>query len=479
MAFDIVFRNATVVDGTGNGRITASVGVSADIIEKISTTGDFDGHQVVDATGLVLAPGFIDAHAHDDNALFQTPFMPFKISQGVTTVINGNCGLSLAPLNSLENAPPPLNLIAKNGKQFFSSFESYFSSLDEAPSSVNSVCLVGHSTLRFSSMENLDQPATDREISLMNTDLVRSLEQGAIGLSTGLFYPPAKAAPTEEVIELCKSLVPYNGIYVTHMRDEADGVMKSIEETARIGREAAVEVVISHHKCAGKNNHGRSLETLAKIDEIGEYLNIGLDAYPYIASSTMLGAGNENRASKVLITWSDGMPEAANRELSELVQSLGLTAGETVERLMPAGGVFFTMDENDVQRILKHPKTVIGSDGISGYGHPHPRLWGTFPRVLGHYSRELGLFSLEDAIRKMTYTTAQRFGIQNRGIIREGAFADLVLFDPKTVIDTATFDSPMQEADGIHFTLVNGEITWTNGRHTGVRSGRVLRGRHV
>lgn len=479
MTHEITIRNATIIDGTGAARRQGSVAINGDRIEIVSAGDELVGATEIDATGLVLAPGFIDAHAHDDQAIMETPDMPFKTSQGVTTVVNGNCGISIAPLKTNVTPPLPIKLAIPNPDKAFSTFTDYFAALDAAPAAVNSISMAGHSTLRFAVMDQLDRPASAAEIAKMRQMLELAMQQGAVGLSTGLFYPPAKAAPTDEVIELCRVLPEYNGLYVTHMRDEADGVMASIDETARIGHEAGVPVVISHHKCAGKANHGRSCETLPRIEEIAHTLSISMDAYPYAASSTMLGVGNEARASRIIITWSDAMPEAANRDLAELAEELGLSISEAVERLIPAGGIFFTMDEGDVRRILRHPLTVVGSDGIPQDKHPHPRLWGSFPRVLGHYARDEGIFSLEDAVRRMTSTTARRFGIRDRGEIREGAFADLVLFDPDTISDTATFADPSRPADGIQMVMVNGVPVWQDGTATGKRPGRALRGRNV
>ena len=309
----------------------------------------------------------------------------------------------------------------------------------------------------------------------MRGRLERALEAGAIGLSTGLFYAPAAAAPTEEIIELARAVRDAGGIHTTHMRDEAGRVSESLEETFTIGREAGVPVVISHHKCSGQANHGRSTETLALIEAARHHQRISLDAYPYIASSTTLGSTRLADASKVLVTWSKAQPEAAGRDLAEIAAEMGLDPEAAVDALLPAGGIFFMMDEADVRRILAYPGTMIGSDGLPHDEFPHPRLWGTFPRVLGHYAREQGLFSLEEAVHKMTGLPARRFGLADRGVLEAGAMADLVLFDPETVIDTATFEQPKQPARGIEFVMVNGRAIWRNGASTGARPGRAIR----
>jgi N-acyl-D-amino-acid deacylase len=358
---------------------------------------------------------------------------------------------------------------------FFAEFGAYLDALDRDPPATNAVCQVGHSTLRVGAMDSLDRAATPAEIRVMRDRLERALAAGAAGMSTGLFYRPANAAPTEEVIELAKALAPVGGIHSTHMRDETDRVTDSLEETFRIGRAAGVAVVISHHKCAGRANHGRSRETLALIERARAGQKIGLDAYPYVAGSTVLDTRRTMGASKVLITWSKPHPEAAGRDLAELAAEWGVSVEEAGDRLMPAGAIYFMMAEEDVRRILAFPHTMIGSDGLPHDEHPHPRLWGTFPRVLGHYARDVGLFALEEAVRRMTGLPAAQFGIRDRGVLRPGAHADLVLFDPKTVIDRATWDEPTRPAAGIELVTVNGRAVWRNGAATGARPGRALR----
>jgi N-acyl-D-amino-acid deacylase len=258
------------------------------------------------------------------------------------------------------------------------------------------------------------------------------------------------------------------------MRDEGDRVMESLEETFRIGRELGVPVVVSHHKVMGRSNHGRSAETLPLIEARMRGQAIGLDCYPYCAASTILTASRAKIATRVLVTWSVPHPELAGMDLSEIGQKLGLGAEEAIARLLPAGAVYFAMDEADVQRILRFASTMIGSDGLPHDAAPHPRLWGTFPRVLGHYARGLGLFPLETAVHKMTGLTAKTFGLAERGELKEGYAADVTVFDPGTVDETATFARPIQPAKGIEAVIVNGEIVWRDGKATGRRPGRVL-----
>ena len=259
------------------------------------------------------------------------------------------------------------------------------------------------------------------------------------------------------------------------MRDEGDGVMDSLEESFAIGRGIGVPVVVSHHKCTGQHNFGRTRETPARFDAAFATQVVGLDVYPYIAGSTMLATGQGYESVRVIVTWSVPHPDAAGRELDEIAADMGLGKEETIEALSPAGGIFFKMDENDVQRILAYPHSMIGSDGLPHDEHPHPRLWGAFPRVLGHYARDIGLFSLEEAVRKMTRLSADRFGMTDRGRPEIGAFADLVLFDPDTVIDSATFVQPKTSAAGIKRVFVAGRAVWRDGAVTGVRPGRAIR----
>jgi N-acyl-D-amino-acid deacylase len=472
---DLVIRNARIIDGTGAPSRTGGVAVADDRISALGDLGHVSGAREIDAGGKAVAPGFIDAHTHDDRALLSDPLMTCKISQGVTTVVTGNCGVSLAPLSTGAHPPAPLDLVCADPDGFFGDFGAYLDALDRAPAAANALAQAGHSTLRVGAMDRLDRAATGDEIKAMRRALEGALEAGAIGLSTGLFYRPANAAPTEEVIELAKALKAYGALHTTHMRDEADGIIQSLEETFRIGREAEIPVVISHHKCAGRTNFGRTVETLALIDGARGAQPLGLDAYPYVAGSTTLDSGRALRAERVLVTWSRQRPEVAGRDLADIAAEMGASEEDAIQALLPAGGIFFMMDEEDVRRVLRYPHTMIGSDGLPHDAHPHPRLWGTFPRVLGHYAREIGLFSLEEAVRKMTSLTARRFGLTDRGVLREGAYADLVVFDPDTVLDTATFEAPARPAAGIETVLVNGRIVWEDGAHSGARPGRALR----
>ena len=472
---DLIIRGARLIDGTGGPSHQGDIAVRDDRIAAIGDLADWRGSTEIDAAGRAVAPGFIDVHTHDDRAVLADPTMACKVSQGVTSVVVGNCGVSLAPLTTDTRPPGPLDLVCARPEGYFAAFADYLAALDADPPALNVLAQVGHGSLRVGAMDNLDQAATAIEIKEMRRLLEKSLEEGAIGLSTGLFYQIAAAAPTEEVLELTKALKGAGAIHTTHMRDEGDQVADSLDETFRIGREADVPVVISHHKCVGQANFGRSVETLARIDHARQTQPIGLDAYPYVAGSSTLSSGRAMSPTRVIVTWSDPRPDCAGRDLDEVAAEMGLDREAAVTALSPAGGIFFIMDEDDVRRILAYPHTMIGSDGLPHDTHPHPRLWGTFPRVLGHYVREVGLFDLEEAVRKMTGLPASRFGLTDRGVLREGAIADLVLFDPRTVADMATFDAPVAAAVGIDRVIVAGRSVWQDGAVTGNRPGRALR----
>ncbi len=476
-SFDLLIRNATIIDGTGAPRFAGDIGVRGDRIARVGDLSGQHGTEEIDLAGAIAAPGFIDAHTHDDRFMLSSPDMTPKVSQGVTTVIGGNCGVSLAPMPRPIPNPvtPPLNLLDDEGQWFrFRTFRSYLDALRGAPAATNCAMLVGHSTLRVATMDDLTQPASPAEIEAMRELVVEAMGAGAIGVSSGLFYEPAIAAPTEEVIQICQPLKAFNGLYCTHMRDEANGVMDSLEESFRIGLEVGVPVVISHHKLSERANHGRSRETLALIEERMATQPIGLDCYPYTAGSTVLSEHRAVSASRVIVSWSKALPQYAGRDLDAIAATMGVSQAEAIERLSPAGAIYFKMDEDDVQRILRFPPTMIGSDGLPHDAAPHPRLWGTFPRVLGHYSRELGLFPLETAVHKMTGLTAETFGLRDRGVLKEGAYADLTLFDANTIDEVATYAAPIAPARGIDTVIVNGSIVWREGRSSGARPGRVL-----
>ncbi|MFN4310987.1 MAG: N-acyl-D-amino-acid deacylase family protein [Ferrovibrio sp.] len=475
--YDLAIRNARIFDGSGAESFMGDVAISGDRIAAIGDLGAASADREVDAKGQALAPGFIDAHTHDDGAVLHGPdCMHCKLSQGVTSVVVGNCGISLAPATMTRRPPPPLDLVGGPEAWQFPSFADYAERLRRVPPPTNTYALVGHMSLRVQAMDHdINRAATAREAAQMKQRLEESLEQGASGLSSGLWYPPSRHAPTDEVIAVGEALRSRGGLYVTHMRDEADGVIDSIEETLKIGRDTGSAVVISHHKCTNPENFGRSVETLALIDRASKTQTVDFDVYPYIASSTALLPDRLRDDMPVQIATSEPYPEMKGRMLADIAREWGVDQVTAAKRLLPAAAIYFMMDEADVQRIIAHPRSMIGSDGLPSNDMPHPRLWGTFPRVLGHYARDLKLLSLEQAVHKMTGLTAKVFGMVDRGTIREGAYADLVLFDPATVIDTATFTAPKTPAKGILEVWVNGVSSYVGETGvTGASAGRLI-----
>lgn len=475
--YDLVLRNALIIDGTGKPGFPGDIGVKGDRIAMIAAPGTLLGDDNLDVGGRVVSPGFIDVHTHDDRLVLVDPAMAPKVSQGISTVIVGNCGISLSPLLLQGKEPPqPLDLLGRADDFRFGRMAQYIEAVEAASPAVNVAALVGHSSLRVAAMGDLDRPATDAEIEGMRLTLAAALEDGAIGLSSGLYYPPARAAVIDEVVPLAREVALAGGIYTTHMRDEDDFVMESLEETFETGRRAEVPVVVSHHKCAGRRNWGRSVDTLRAIETAAANQEVGVDAYPYAACSTILLPEWVDESIRVMVTWSTPHPEMAARDLADIAAEWGVSQKEASARLAPAGAVYFDMHEDDVQRILANPLVMIGSDGIPHDQHPHPRLWGTFPRVLGHYSRDVGLFPLEEAVRKMTSLPAAKFRLKDRGRVTVGYFADLVVFDPATIIDAATFEKPIAPATGIEALFVNGKMAYASadGSISG-RSGRFIR----
>lgn len=472
---DIVIRGATVIDGSGAAGYLADVAISGGRIAEVGELSGLSGTREIEATGRVVAPGFIDSHTHDDRLLLSDPSMAPKASQGVTTVVAGNCGISLAPLRVTGSPPPPLNLLGDEDWYRFDAFADYLDHLDANPAALNAIFLVGHMTLRVGAMDTLDRGASDREIVAMRARLAEALDAGAAGLSTGLFYAPSNSAPTAEVIALAELLQPVGGVYATHMRNESDHVVEALEETLEIGRTAGVRVVVSHHKVQGKGNWGRTKETLAIIEKARADQRVALDVYPYVAASTVLNPKSVALAQRTIVASSGARPDLAGLTLDECARRLGCDETQAIERLQPAVGIYFSMDEEDVQRVLGFPGAMIGSDGLAHMETPHPRLWGTFPRVLGHYCRDLGLLTLEDAVHRMTGLAAHEYGLKERGLVRPGYHADVVIFDPASVADRATFEDPKQPAAGIEMVLVNGVAVWSEGAPTGERPGRALR----
>ena len=473
--FDVILRNGLVVDGSGRPGFVADIAIAGDRIAKI---GGLEAETAVldmDVDGLVVSPGFIDVHTHDDAALIVRPEMTAKLTQGVTTVIGGNCGISAAPYDRQAAPPGLLRLLFKSDLCTASTFGGYAVKVREAGPAVNAGFLTGHCTLRMQVMgDDLERPATPGETDQMKQLLAGCLQQGSFGLSTGLYYPPARASTTDEVIGVAAALGEFGGMYVSHIRDEADHVVESLEEALLIGREAGVSTVVSHHKCMGQRNFGRSLETLALLADAGTRQTVAWDVYPYTAASTVLIEDLVAKSSRTLVTWCDPHPEFCAQYLDDIARTLGCTPLEAISRLQPAGAVYFLMDEADVTRILTSPNAMVGSDGLPEDAHPHPRLWGTFPRVLGRYVRERGVLSLENAVHRMSGLSAHHFGLRDRGRLAVGMRADICVFDPASICDTATFEQPTTAAVGIHYVFVNGVAALSDGAPTGLRAGRVL-----
>ena len=472
---EVVLKGGMVIDGRGSAARPADIAISHGRIEDLGALHATCAIQEIRIEDKIVAPGFIDVHTHDDCALLTNPSLPCKISQGITTVVVGNCGLSLYPLKTDEQLSPEFGVFPNRATLRFPDFASYTVSLMASRPAVNVLCLVGHAALRASAMSELSHPASDSETALMKQMLRRALADGSIGLSTCLCDPGSAAATTEEVIALVDVVGEFGGIYATHLRNESDDVIEALEEALEIGLRCGVTVQISHHKCAGLRNHGRSRETLALIEQAREHQPVALDVYPYVAASTFLDVGYVRDSSRTIIAWSDRYPAAAGRDLAAFAQQIGEGTEAVIERLQPAGAIYFMMDEEDVRRILCSPFAMIGSDGLPHDRHPHPRLWGAFPRCIGHYARDMGLFPIEEAVRRVTSLPAAQFGIVDRGVITPGAAADLVVFDPNEIRDNSSFDRPLLPCTGVHLVMVNGQIVWSAGAPTGCCAGQLIK----
>jgi N-acyl-D-amino-acid deacylase len=472
---DTLILNATVIDGSGAPAVVADVALASGRIKAIGPLAGWNATHRVDAEGRVLSPGFIDVHTHDDVAVVREPAMWPKLSQGVTTVVVGNCGISAAPVTLRGRLANPMNLLGALEEFRYPTFGSYIEAVGAARPAVNVAALVGHTALRNNVMDRLDRPAREEEITAMRQQLSNALDFGAIGLSTGLAYDSAFSAPTDEVIALLQPLAHAGAIYATHMRNEFAEILDAMEESFEIGRSARVPVMISHLKCAGRENWGRSTDVLRALESAREEQAVGVDCYPYTAGSSTLDLGQITDTIDITITWSEPHPEMGGKPLREIAAEWSIGLLDAGRRLQPAGAIYHSMSEDDMRRILRHPATAIGSDGLPNDPHPHPRLWGTFPRVLGFYSRDEQLFPLVEAVRKMTGLSAERFQLGERGLVREGYWADLVLFDPSTVRDVATFDDPMRPSEGIAAVWVNGVLSSSNQTPTGQRAGRFLK----
>jgi N-acyl-D-amino-acid deacylase len=468
---ETLIRNSSVLDGSGGAPELLDVALRDGMICAMGASLRIDARTVVDAKGRTLAPGFIDVHTHDDIAVLRKPEMLPKISQGVTTVIVGNCGISASPVQLRGTLPDPMNLLGDAGDFRYPSFSAYKRAIDEARPAVNVAALIGHTALRNNYMDRLDRCASDTEIQLMRAQLQEALDGGALGLSSGLAYLSANAATTEEVMALAQPLAAAGAVYTTHMRTETEAILDAMNEAFAIGRAARTPVIVSHLKCAGIANWGRSGEVLHALEAARAAQEIGCDCYPYAAGSSTLDLRQVDERVEIAITWSTPHPDMAGQSLRQIATAWQVTQMEAARRLQPAGAIYHSIAEEDMRRILRHPATMIGSDGLPNDPMPHPRLWGSFPRVLGRYSREEKLISLTDAVHKMTGMPARRFGLAQRGFVREGYCADLTLFDPESIIDTATYADPIKPAVGIEAVWVNGVLAYTDRGTTGQRAG--------
>jgi len=471
---DVLLRGGQILDGSGQPAFAADVAVRGDTIVAVGALTRVSAKQVIDVAGRVVAPGFIDVHTHDDLVCITQPEMTPKISQGVTTIIVGNCGLSAAPLRFRDSVSEPFNLLGQKEDFAYDSFASYRRAIEAASPRVNVAALVGHSTFRVRCVEDLERPATSTEREQMNVLLKEALDEGAVGMSSGVFYAPAQGADVEELAFLAQTVGKAGGICTAHIRNELDGFVEALQEAFAVTGPSRTPLVLSHFKCAGVRNWGRAAETLRLIDSARKTQPVHLDCYPYTAGSTVIRPDLADGEIEILINWSTPYPAMAGRTLKSIAEEWGITEASAAERLMPGGASYFQMQEQDMRQILQHRCCMIGSDGLPQDSLPHPRLWGTFPRVLGRYARDLKALSLEAAVHKMTGLSAATFGLADRGLIAVGMKADLTVFNPETIIDYATYESPAQPAEGIEHVFVNGTLAWTQKAATPVRSGRFL-----
>jgi N-acyl-D-amino-acid deacylase len=525
---NLKIEGATVIDGTGAPGSRADVGVTDETITAVGDLSRERAGTTLNATGKVVAPGFIDMHSHSDWRLWANRRAESKIRQGVTTEVVGNCGFSPAPVSvEFREDLRGFALYVPRGMTFeWPTFGDYLRAFDAEGTALNVVHLVGHGTLRIAAMGFARRPPTSAELTRMQKLMAEAMEDGAWGLSTGLIYAPGSYAETEEIVAVARAAARLRGFYASHIRGEGATLLTAVSEAIRVGRDADLPVQVSHVKAAGRPNWGGVPKALALIDAArAEGLDVRADVYPYTASSTTLRtllpdwaleggidamlkrlADPAERArvraavespsaesivsrvgwENVMISYCAKRKDAEGRRLSEIARAHGMDPIEAaIELIVDEAGraymILFQLDEADLRAALVHPHVMIGSDGSSlapygplGEGKPHPRSYGTFPRVLGEYAREQRTIPLATAVHKMTGLPATRLGLRDRGVVRPGARADLVVFDARRVIDRATYDDPHRYPDGIEHVVVNGRFVVKNGEHTGSLPGKVL-----
>ncbi len=485
---DLVIRNGELLDGTGAPPRRGDLAIDG---ERIAAMGEGvgSGHKELDAKGAIVSPGFIDTHAHDDGAFFRHPGMEFKLAQGVSTVVSGNCGFSAIPADPARDSVAASGGILAGLDGEFTDLEGYYDAVLERKPAINNMMLVGHNTVRSIVMGDAKRAPTNTELQAMQAHVAAALDQGAAGFSSGLIYRPGRYSDTDEVIALAQQAAPHDALYTTHMRNEGDRLLDAVDEALRIGRDSGVHLHISHHKAAGQPNWGKVRDSLAKVDaarRAGQ--RVTLDVYPYTAGSgRMIEYFNLDNISLELaevirIASCPAFREYEGRMLKDIAAEENRDLGELTHTILtaPKGErticIHFIIDEADIEANLKYRDMMVGSDGIPDLrGRPHPRLFGTFPRVLGRYVRERGILGLTEAVRRMTSVSAQTFGLQDRGELKVGKYADIVVFDPAIVEDTATYDDPKREPRGIDYVMVNGAIAYECGVHRHVGSGAMLR----
>jgi len=519
-----VIKNGTVVDGTGNRRFESDICIKNGRILEVSKDLPTTGVSVMDASNLVVSPGFIDTHSHDDWGVLLDPCNFHSMQQGVTTVLCGQCGSSPYPLTPKAKEYVSIQLSEEIPSTEWSSLDEYMKLLEEIGIGINFAFLVGHGSIRTAVMGMDEKKATTDEMDEMCKLAGECMDSGAFGLSTGLIYPPGVFSDLEEVCRVTEVIARYSGTYVTHMRDEGDRVIESIKETREIGRQCSVPVHISHHKVSGVKNWGKSVGTLKLIEEINESgQRMTADAYPYTAGSTNLAAllppwvhdGGEAKMKErlaspdcrerirtyilersdwqnfiqqipgwdcVLLTSSKSHKEFQGKNISDIARMTGKDPMEVVFDLCLNDGyhasmVIFMMDNEDVERIICHPVVMVGSDSsaASKDAYTHPRAYGAFTKILGEFLREKHLLNLEEAVRKMTLLPAKTFGLTNKGCICKGYDADLVIFDPEKVGDRATYEDPTGLSVGVEKVIIGGELVYSQGEVVEKKAGRIVR----